>query len=58
MSSLQHTYIEYDMGDFIIVVKRNCRTMKSSNRFLQTLKALSFTALYNNYKLYWYEDHI
>ena len=43
MSSLTHTYIEYDMGDFIIVVKRNRKTMRRSKKFWRTLNTLSFT---------------
>lgn len=53
MTSLEHTYIEYDMGDFIIVVKRNSKTMQKSKQFWGTLHKLSFTTTYRSNRIYW-----
>lgn len=53
MTSSTYTYIEYDMGDFIIVVKRNRKTMQKSKQFWGTLHKLSFTTTYGPNRIYW-----
>ena len=51
MNSLTHDFITYDMGDFIIVVKRNRKHIKKSKKFQRILGILSNTNFYEYYYL-------
>lgn len=53
MNNLTHDFFTYDMGDFIIVVRRNRKYIKKSKKFLHILHGLSFTTDYGPKRIYW-----